>query len=130
MPILHPKLHRPVRRHQRGASRFMFSLLLALIAASIYLVAMLIPAYLGNENLHDAAEEIVRRGAHQKLSDADVRAQLHEKVRELGLPDKHNVELWHEGKGLAAHISYTHSIRFPFYTYKWDVDIRVKNLGF
>jgi len=108
----------------------MFLLLLALMAALVYLVVMFIPAYLGNQNLQDAAEEIVRRGAQQKLSDADVCAQIHEKVREYGLPEDHHVDLWHEGKGMAALISYTHSIRFPFYTYKWDVKIRVKNIGF
>jgi hypothetical protein len=127
---LYSRFHRPSLRRELGASRFTFLLLLALIAAPIYLVAMFIPAHLGNQHLHEAAEEIVRRGAQQNLSDADVRAQLHEKVREFGLPDNHHVDLWHEGKGLAARISYTHVIRFPFYMYQWPVEIRVKNIGF
>ena len=130
MPIFHPIHNRSALRREGGASRFMFLLLLALIAAAVYLMAVFIPAYLGNQNLHDAAEEIIRRGAQQNLSDADVRAQLHEKVREFGLPDNYHVELWHEGKGLGARIKYTHSIRFPFYNYQWPVEIQVKNIGF
>src|SRR5262245_42337794 len=130
MPIFYLRLHRPALSREYGTSRFMVSLLLALIAATIYLGAMFIPAHLSNLNLHEAAEEIIRRGAQQKMSDADVLAQLHEKVLECGLPEKHTVYLWHEGKGLAALIVYTHSIRFPFYTYNWTVKLRVKDAGF
>ncbi|MFN0085433.1 MAG: hypothetical protein ACKVX9_08600 [Blastocatellia bacterium] len=115
---------------ERGIGRFTFLLSLALAAAIVYLVAMFVPVYMGNQNLEEAATEIVRRGAQQNLSEADVRAQLHEKVREFGLPDDHKIELQREGKGLVANISYIHQIHFPFYTYNRPVVIRVKDLGF
>ena len=123
---------RPNRRaaRERGIGRFVFLLMLALGAAIIYLVAMFVPVSMGNQNLQEAASEIVRRGAQQNLSEADVRAQLHEKVREFGLPEDHKIELWREGKGLVANISYIHQIHFPFYTYHRPVVIRVKDLGF
>jgi hypothetical protein len=124
------RLFHSTEHGERGTSRLGFIALLALSAALIYLVVTFAPAYLGNENLREAADEIVRRGALQKLDDTDVRAQLHEKVRELGLPDNHKVDLWHEGRGLAARISYQHVIRFPFYTYNWPVEILVRNVGF
>jgi hypothetical protein len=104
--------------------------LLALVAAIVYLAAIFIPAYLGNRSLEEAATEIIRRGAQQNLTDTDVKAQLAEKVREFGLPDKHDIDLWHEGKGLGARIRYTHEIKFPFYTYPWPVEIQVKDVGF
>jgi len=115
---------------KRGANQFAFLLLLALVAAIVYLVATFAPAYMGNQSLQSAADEIVRRGALQELSDTDVRAQLTEKIREFGLPAEHKIELRHEGKGMSARISYKHLIRFPFYTYNWPVEINAKNPGF
>jgi hypothetical protein len=128
-------MHRPRSKAldlnpETGASRIPFLLLLGLITLSVYLAAMIIPPYINNQSLTTAAEEIVKRGALQKLSDADVLAQLKEKAREYGVPDEHDIKLWHEGQGLAASIRYTHQIRFPFYTHPWPVDIRVKNVGF
>lgn len=113
-----------------GASRFSFLLLLALTAALIYLVAVFVPAYMNNQRMHEATEQIVHRAATQNLSEADTRAQLREKAREFGLPEDHNVDIWREGKAMTARITYTRRVRFPFYTYKWPVEIRVKDLGF
>jgi hypothetical protein len=114
---------------EKGASRFPFLLLLALTAAIVYLMAVFIPIYLGNRQMQDATTEIVRRGALQKLNDTDVRAQLQEKAREFGLPENRQVELWRDGRKLTARITYTRSVKFPFYTYKWPVEIRVQDLG-
>ncbi len=126
--ITSTSIHRA--RRERGLGRFFFLLMLALGAAVIYLVAMFIPVYLGNQNLQEAAAEIVRRGAQQNLNESDVRAQLHEKVREFGLPDDHKIDIRRDGKSLTAQISYNHQIRFPFYTYHRPVVIRVRDLGF
>ncbi len=119
-----------VNHNERGISRFVFLLSLALVAAIVYLAATFAPAYMSKQSMQAAAEEIVRRGAQQNLTDADIRAQLTEKVREFGLPEETKIELWHEGQGLAARISYQHRIRFPFITYNWPVEIRVSNVGF
>lgn len=129
MPDLR-KTTSPKLAAQVGAGRFPFLLLLAFTAAVVYLVAVFVPAYMGNQRMEEAATEIIHRGATQNLSDADVRAQLQEKAREFGLPEERRIELWREGKGLAARIAYTHLVRFPFYTYKWPVEIRVKDIGF
>jgi hypothetical protein len=115
---------------QTGASRFPFLLLLAFTAAIAYLVAVFVPAYMGKQRMEEAANEIVHRGAVQNLSESEVRAQLHEKAREFGLPDDHRIELSRNGKAMMARISFTHLVRFPFYTYHWPVEIRVKDLGF
>jgi len=113
-----------------GASRFSFLLLLAFTAAFIYLVAVFVPAYMGNQRMHEATEQIIHRAATQSLSETDTRAQLHEKAREFGLPEDHSVDIWREGKAMTARVTYTRMVRFPFYTYKWPVEIRVKDLGF
>ncbi|MBL8172831.1 MAG: hypothetical protein JNJ50_32200 [Acidobacteria bacterium] len=115
---------------ERGASRFAFLLLLALTSAIVYVVAIFVPVYQGQQQMHTAAAEIVERGAKQNLTDADVRAQLHEKVRENGLPEDHTIELARDGRKLTASIKYTQFLRFPFYTYKWPVEIRVQDLGY
>lgn len=125
MPVLQPQ-----DPAQRGTSRIPFLFLLALISAAIYLAANIIPAYINDQNLQTATDEIIRRGSQQDLRDEDVRAQLHEKIREYGLPDDYKLELWHEGKGLVAKIHYTHKIRLPFYTVPWPVEIRSKDIGF
>ncbi len=114
---------------ERGAGRFPFLLLLALTAAIVYLMVVFIPIYLGNRQMHDATAEIVRRGALQNLNETDVRAQLQEKAREFGLPDNRQIELWRDGRKMTARISYTRSVNFPFYTFKWPVEIRVQDLG-
>lgn len=123
----------PVIRYsspERGASRFPFLLLLALTAAIVYLIAVFVPLYQGQQQMHAAAEEIVHRGATQNLSDADVRAQLQEKAREYGLPDNRRIELWRDGRKLTAQINYTQRVQFPFYKYEWPVQIRVQDLGY
>ncbi len=115
---------------QTGAGRFSFLLLLALTAAVVYLVWAFVPPYLGKQRMEEAATEIVHRGATQNLGEADVRAQLHEKARELGLPEKYQLEISRQGRAMTARIAYTHSVWFPFYTYPWNVEIEVKDLGF
>lgn len=128
-----PDLRKTVLRKgapELGASRFSFLLLLAFTAASIYLVAVFVPAYMSNQRMREAAELIVHRAATQNLSESDTRAQLHEKAREFGLPEDHNVDIWREGKTMTARVTYTRLVSFPFYTYKWPVEIRVKDLGF
>jgi hypothetical protein len=114
---------------ERGVSRFPFLLLLALTAAIVYIIAVFVPVYQGQQQMHAAAEEIVHRGARQKLSDDDVRAQLHEMAREHGLPEGRRIELWREGRTLTAQISYTQRVQFPFYKYEWPVQIRVQDFG-
>jgi hypothetical protein len=113
-----------------GAGRFAFLLLLAFTAAIIYLVVAFIPPYMGDQRMHEATEQILHRAAAQNLSEADTRAQLNEKAREYGIPDEHKVDIWREGKAMTALVTYTRLVRFPFYNYKWPVEIRVKDLGF
>ena len=113
-----------------GASRFSFLLLLVFTAAMFYLVVVFVPAYMGNQRMQEAAEQILHRAATQNLSEADARAQMHEKAREYALPDDHNVDVRRDGKSMTASVSFTRLIRLPFYTYKWPVVIRVKDLGF
>lgn len=118
------------RTAQRGASRFPFLVLLALTVAIVYLMIVFIPIYIGTRQMQEVTTEIVRRGALQNLSDSDVRAQLLEKSRELGLPDNRQIQLNRDGRKLTAKITYVHSVRFPFFTYDWPVEIRAQDLGF
>lgn len=115
---------------QRGVGRFPFLLLLAFAAAVAYLIGVFVPAYLSNREMEQASSEIVRRGALTNLNEADVRAQLIEKAREFGLPEDRKVVVWREGKKMEARINYVQSIRLPFYSYKWPVEIRISDLGF
>ena len=128
-----PELHKTTQQRsarELGASRFSFLLLLAFTAAIFYLVVVFVPAYMGNQRMKEAAEQIVHRAATQNLSEADTLAQMHEKAREYGLPEEHNVDVRRDGKVMTASVTYTRLVRFPFYTYKWPVVIRVKDLGF
>lgn len=128
-----PELHKTTLQNsarELGASRFSFVLLLVFTAAMFYLVVVFVPAYMGNQRMQEAAEQILHRAATQNLSEADARAQMHEKAREYGLPDDHNVDVRRDGKAMTANVSFTRLIRLPFYTYKWPVVIRVKDLGF
>lgn len=118
-----------LRSAEKGAGRFMVLLLLALTAALVYVVAVFVPIYQGNQQMQAAAEEILHRGATQNLKDEDVRAQLKEKALESGLPDDHRIELWRDGRKLTAKISYKNHVRFPFFTYTWPTEIRVQDLG-
>lgn len=118
------------RTAQRGASRFPFLVLLALTVAIVYLMIVFIPIYIGTRQMQEVTTEIVRRGALQNLADSDVRAQLLEKSREFGLPDNQQIQLNRDGRKLTAKITYVHSVRFPFFTYDWPVEIRAQDLGF
>jgi hypothetical protein len=122
-----PAQEKPLKR---SSGKYGFILLLALVAAMAYLAATFVPTYLANRGMQEAADEIIRRGALQNLSDPDIRAQLNEKVREYGLPSDTRIELRHEGKGLKARIIYQQTIRFPFYNYPWPVEIQAQSIGF
>lgn len=115
---------------QRGVGRFPFLLLLALTAAIVYLIGVFIPAFLSNRQMEQASSEIVRRGSLTNLKESDVRAQLQEKAREFGLPEERSVVVWRDGKKMEARINYVQSIRLPFYSYKWPVEISITDLGF
>jgi hypothetical protein len=114
---------------ESGAGRFSFLLLLACGAAFIYLVAVLVPAYMSNQRMQAATEQIVHRAATQNLSEADTRAQLHEKALEFGLPGDYVVDIKREGKVMTASVTYTRKLKIPFYE-EWPVTIKVKDLGF
>ena len=111
------------------AGRLSFLFLLAITASFVYLVAVFVPAYMGNQRMREATEEIVHRAATQNLSEADTRAQLHEKAREFGLPENYNVDIKREGKVMTAKVSYTRKLKIPFYK-EWQTTINVKDLGF
>ncbi len=123
------ELRRNARSVETGAGRFGILLLLAFTAALVYLVAIFVPIYQGNQQMHQAAAEILHRGAIQNLKDEDVRAQLKEKARECGLPENNQIELWREGRKLTTKISYKHQVRFPFFSYEWPFEIRVQDVG-
>jgi hypothetical protein len=112
-----------------GAGRFSFLLTLAAAAAFVYLLAIFVPAYLGNQRMQEATEQIVHRAATQNLSEADTRAQLHEKAREFGLPEDYTLAIKREGKVMTASVTYKRKLRLPFYK-EWPVKIEVKDLGF
>jgi|SRR5262245_32499124 len=114
---------------EAGAGRLPFLLMLAAAVAFVYLLAVLVPAYLGNQRMKEATEQIVHRAATQNLSEADTRAQLHEKAREFGLPDDYTVAIKREGKVMTASVAYKRKLRLPFYK-EWPVRIDVKDLGF
>jgi len=111
------------------AGRLSFLFLLAITAAFVYLVAVFAPAYMGNQRMREATEEIVHRAATQNLSLADTRAQLREKAREFGLPEDYNVDIKREGKVMTAKVSYIRKLKIPFYK-EWQTTINVKDLGF
>jgi hypothetical protein len=114
---------------ESGAGRLPFLLMLAAAASFVYLLAVFVPAYLGNQRMQEATEQIVHRAATQNLSEADTRAQLHEKAREFGLPDDYAVAIKREGKVMTARVTYKRKLRLPFYK-EWPVKIEVKDLGF
>ena len=117
------------RARELGAGRLSFLLSLVFAAVFVYLVAIFVPAYLGNQRMREATEQIIHRSATQNLSEADTRAQLHEKAREFGLPNEYNIDLKRQGKTMTATVSYTRKVRIPF-QYDWPVRIEVKDLGF
>jgi len=123
------ELRRGSRHAEKGTGRFGVLLLLAFTAALVYVVAIFVPIYQGNQQMYNAAAEILHRGAVQNLKDEDVRAQLKEKARECGLPADHQIELWRDGRKLTTRISYKHHVRFPFFSYEWPFEIRVQDVG-
>lgn len=114
---------------QLGAGQISFLLMLAVAAAFIYLVAVFVPGYMGDQRMQEAAEQIIHRAATQNLSEADTRAQLHEKAREFGLPEGYSVDIKREGKTMTAKVEYTRKARIPFSDER-RVRIEVKDLGF
>jgi len=112
-----------------GAGRLSFLLMLTSAAAFVYLMAIFVPAYMSNQRMQQATEQIVHRAATQNLSEADTRAQLHEKAREFGLPEDYSLDIKRVGKAMTAKVSYKRKLRIPFYK-EWETTINVKDLGF
>ncbi|MBS1791924.1 MAG: hypothetical protein JST85_29730 [Acidobacteria bacterium] len=114
---------------ERGAGRLLVIFLLALASAIVYVVVIYVPIYQSNEAMQMATVEILHRGALQNLKEDDIRAQLKEKARECGLPEDHRLELWRDGRGYTAKISYKHHVSFLIYNYDWPFQIAVKDPG-
>ena|SRR5215510_10963420 len=127
-----PDLHKPTPQKgvpEMGAGRLSFLLMLTSAAAFVYLMAIFVPAYMSNQRMQQATEQIVHRAATQNLSEADTRAQLHEKAREFGLPEDYSLDIKRVGKVMTAKVSYKRKLRIPFYK-EWETTINVKDLGF
>ena len=124
-----PNPNRRKKPVKSGSGRFAILLLMAFIAAMVYVIALFVPVYQGSQQMSGAASVIVRRGALLNLKEEEVRAQLKEQARQSGLPDDNRIELRRDGRKLMAKISYKNQIHFPFFTYDWPVEIRVQDLG-
>ena len=105
-------------------------LLFVLVAAALYLLVQFVPLYLHKRQMEDAGAEIVQRAARQNLELADVKAQLHEKAREFGLPEQRQIALDRAGRKVTARISYTNYIHFVGGDINWPVEIRLEDLGY
>jgi hypothetical protein len=105
-------------------------LLFILIGAALYLLVQFTPLYLHKRQMEDAGAEIVQRAARQNLDLAEVKAQLHEKAREFGLPEQRQITLNREGRKVTARISYNTYIHFVGGNITWPVDIRLADLGY
>lgn len=119
----------PGYRRARGRVAISLLPLLALAAALVYLTVVTLPPYVAQLQMRRSAEEILRRGASQKLEVVDLRAQLLEKAREHGLPAETAIEVTRDGSIVTARIFYTREINLIFRTWPWVVEMSVVDRG-
>ena len=119
------------RRYRLARGRIGISLLplLALAAAFVYLTVVTLPPYVAQLQMRRSTEEILRRGASQKLEVLDIRAQLLEKAREHGLPAETDIAVARDGSLVTARISYIRQINLIFRDWPWVVDMSVVDRG-
>lgn len=119
------------RRHLAGKGVIGCLVALVLVAVVATIAYKVIPKRIAVAELQDYCEEQAERASLPEYNDEAITTNLLEKAKKLDLPvGAENVQINRESGLIHVLIKYTIPLRFPGYTYRWDVTHNVERVLF
>lgn len=118
-------------RGERGGSRFNLVVVILVIALAVYSAYNYAPVAYNAYLYKDLMQETVNKAAYPPPKSTDwVAQQLRGAAEEHGLPQDINIKVQNENGRIAAHVTYTHPVNLPGYTYEYKFDHTARSSGF
>ena len=119
------------RRGERGGARFNLVVVLLVIALAVYSAYNYAPVSYNAYRYKDFMQETVNKAAYPPVKNSDwVAQQLRAAAEEHGLPDDADIRVQNENGRISAHVTYTHPVQLPGYTYEYNFDHTARSSGF
>ena len=119
------------RRGERGGARFNFIVILIIIALAAYSAYNYVPVAYNAYLYKDLMQETVNKAAYPPIKSNDwVTQQLRDAAKEYDLPEDTDIRVQNENGRISAHVTYTHPVQLPGYTYEYNFDHTVRSSGF
>lgn len=116
------------RASERGGARLKFLLVMAVIAALVYVGAQFVPAryraWQFERFMQDTVEDAVATGK----TPAWVEQQFRQNFEEHDLPEDASVEIGRDGRRMTASVRYTLPISLLVTEYEYDFDVSVRSV--
>ena len=116
------------RPRERGGARLNLLLILAVIAALVYVGVQYVPAKYHAWAFEQFMEETVNRAVATGKPPAWVEHQLRQNFEDHQVPEDASVEVARDGKRLKASVRYTLPISLLVTEYEYDFDMTVRSV--
>ena len=102
-----PADSRMSRRAEAGFLNVTGILLILVVGAILFAAFKLLPPYIDNYRLQDYMESVARNATYNRMTESDIRSQIMNEVRELGIPiDENDVRIQRSGATVNISIEY------------------------
>ena len=120
---------RPGFDRERGGARLNFLLVMAVIAALVYVGAQYVPAAYRARAFGRFMQDTVDTAAAMNKPPEWVERQLRENLDEYSLPDDAAVRAARDGRRMAASVRYTRPISLLVTEYEYDFDVTARSVA-
>ena len=120
----------PARARERGGARLNFLLVMAGIAALVYVGAQYVPAAYRAWGFKRFMKDTVDQAATMNKPPEWVERRLRENFDEYVVPEDATVRVARDGKHMAASVRYTHPISLLVTEYEYDFDVNARSVAF
>jgi len=118
-------------KYQAGKGMVGCLVALILVAVVAMIAYKVIPTRIAVAELQDYCEEQAERASLPEYKDETLATNILEKAKKLELPvGAENITITRESGQIHIVVRYTISLRFPGYTYRWDVSHDVERVLF
>ena len=116
------------RAGQRGNARLKFLLVLAGIAALVYVGGQFVPARYHAWTFERFMQDTVNTAVMTNKPPAWAEQQLRRNLEEYGMPEDASVEVVQDGSRMAATVRFTQPISLVVTEYEYDFDVSVRSV--
>ncbi|HEY9285991.1 MAG TPA: hypothetical protein VIP46_21250 [Pyrinomonadaceae bacterium] len=116
------------RARERGGSRLNFLLVMAVIAALVYVGGQYVPARYRAWRFERFMQETVEDAVASGKTPTWVEQQFRQNFEEHGLPEDATVEVGRDGRRMKASVRYATPISLLVTEYEYDFDVSVRSV--